>query len=124
MKECDSIIEYIEKNIKYTNKVKYLQYIKYYFEEKIFAIVYVGEESHIILKADGKFNIAVRKEFKKTVFPSYVINKYHWNMILIGKELPVQIICRLIETSKEEVIDTMTKRQKDIYDYLLNSINQ
>ena len=43
---------------------------------------------------------------------------------MIGSELPVQIICRLIETSKEEVIDTMTKRQKDIYDYLLNSINQ
>lgn len=113
---CDSVIEYIEINTNYTKKIKYNKHVKYYFNNKIFAIVYTGKDEHIILKANGKFNKELRKEFKETVYPSYVINQYHWNVILFNKELPIEIICRLIETSKNEVLDTMTRRQKEIYD--------
>lgn len=123
MKEIDSILEYIEKTIKHTNKKKYGKHIKYYLDEKIFAILYLGDNPHIILKANGRFNKEFRKEFKDTVYPSYAINQYHWNSIILNRELPAEVIFKLIDMSIKEVMGNMTRRQKGIYDYILNSIN-
>lgn len=121
MKEVETILEYIEKTIKQTNKKIYGRYIKYYLEEKIFAILYLGNEPHIILKANGRFNKEFRKEFKETVYPSYVINQYHWNSIVLNREIPTEVIFKLIDNSISEVMDNMTRRQKCIYSYTLKS---
>lgn len=99
----------------------YGNHTKYFINNKIFAILYSGNSPHIILKSDGRFNINLRKEFKETVFPSYTINKYHWNMILLGKEIPNEIIKRLIEVSYDEVYHRMTKREKGIYENQVES---
>lgn len=121
LKEVETILEYIEKTIKQTNKKIYGRYIKYYLEEKIFAILYLGNEPHIILKANGRFNKEFRKEFKETVYPSYVINQYHWNSIVLNREIPTEVIFKLIDNSISEVMDNMTRRQKCIYSYTLKS---
>ncbi len=121
MGRIHDIINYIEKNINFTSVVKYGNHTKYFINDKIFAIVYESQNSHLILKANGRFNIEFRKEFKETVFPSYVINKYHWNMILVDGEIPTEILCRLIEISYDEVIENMTKRQRYTYEYLLTT---
>jgi len=123
LKENNVFIQYIEENLKYTRKQIYGNHIKYFLDEKIFCIIYTGNEKHLILKANGKFNHELRKEFPNTVLPSYAINGYHWNMIFTNRDLPDNIIFKLIDTSYNEVIGNMTKRQKGLYQYIINSIN-
>lgn len=120
MDSISKVINYINENVPFTSTAKYGKHTKYYINNKIFAILYEGNNPHIILKADGKFNIKFRKEFKETVMPSYTINTYHWNMILLDSEIPLEIIFKLTQISYDEVVETMTKRQKETYEHLLN----
>ncbi len=120
MNSVEKAIDFISKNFKSVEVTHLNRHIKFSINGKIFAIIYDGTSPHIILKSDGKFNILFRKEFKKTVSPSYVINSYHWNMILFDMELPNHIINKLISNSYDEVIQNMTKRQKETYEYVIN----
>ncbi len=119
MNSIEKAISYIKENFKNVTITYFNQHIKFSINGKIFAIIYKGSSPHIILKANGLFNKELRKEFKKTVMPSYTINSYHWNMILFDMEIPNYIIERLISNSHDEVISNMTKRQKDTYDHIL-----
>lgn len=115
------MIDYIKKNLIYTRMDIYGNHVKFSINGKIFAIVYKGSNPHIILKAEGRFNKQLRKEYKETVLASYTINSYHWNMILLNRELPNHIIYKLIDNSHDEVLTNMTRRQKKTYDYILNA---
>jgi predicted DNA-binding protein (MmcQ/YjbR family) len=119
LNSIEKAISYIKENFKNVTITYFNQHIKFSINGKIFAIIYKGSSPHIILKANGLFNKELRKEFKKTVMPSYTINSYHWNMILFDMEIPNYIIERLISNSHDEVISNMTKRQKDTYDHIL-----
>lgn len=119
MNSIETAISYIKNNLKNVTINNFNKHIKFSVNGKIFAIIYKGNSPHIILKAEGSFNKVLRKEFKKTVMPSYTINSYHWNMILFDMEIPNHVIERLIINSYDEVINNMTKRQKETYDYIL-----
>ena len=121
MSKIKEVISYIQNNVGFTSVLRYGNHTKYLINDKVFAIVYQSENPHIILKANGRFNIKFRKDYKDTVFPSYAINRYHWNMILIDGEIPTEILCRLVEVSYDEVIEHMTKRQRYTYEYLLTT---
>jgi len=121
LNSVDAAIDYIRKNIKNTQLDTYGNHIKFSINGKIFAIIYKGKNPHIILKAEGRFNKKLRKEYRETVMPSYTINSYHWNMIFLDKELTDNIIFRLISNSHDEVVSNMTRRQKDTYDYIMTT---
>lgn len=115
----ESTISFIRKHVK-ADVDYYNNHIKFSLNGKIFAIIYKGNNPHIVLKAEGRFNKQFRKEFKETVFPSYTINSFHWNMIFFERELPLNIIHKLILNSYEEVVENMTKRQKNTYEYIMS----
>jgi len=70
------------------------------------------DQTYITLKGDPLDNGAMR-EIYEDIIPGYYANKIHWNSIKLNtKELSIEDIKRMIDTSYDLVVKKLTKKEK------------
>lgn len=79
---------------------------------KMFALVMHRENlTRVNLKCDPHEAIQLRDIFEG-VTPGYHMNKKHWNTVLINTSIPRGEIERMIDSSYELVVRSLTKKQR------------
>ena len=79
---------------------------------KIFVLTDLESNLSINLKCDPEKAIELREEYPY-VFPGYHMNKKHWNTVLVNSPVSNQLIKEWIDHSYEQVVNKLTKKQKD-----------
>jgi predicted DNA-binding protein (MmcQ/YjbR family) len=79
---------------------------------KVFALLPVDGKLSISLKCDPTLAEILRQNYA-AVTPGYHLNKRHWNSVLIDDTIPLDEIFDMIDHSYEQVINGMTKKERD-----------
>lgn len=116
--DCLNIVNYLKNKKEVLYKTESDGSIKFYVNNKIFAIVF---ESHsinqIALRFKPEFGQKLRQQ--KYIIPSLEhMNSFHWSSIFI-RAFDDDVIFSLIDLSYELTIDKMTKKQKFEYEFNL-----
>lgn len=115
-----NIVNYLKNKQEVLHKTDKDGSIKFYVNDKIFAIVF---KSHNVNQISLRFKpeLAQKLRQQKYIIPTMeYMNSFHWSSIFIGA-FDDDIICRLIDLSYDLTIDKMTKKQKFAYDYNLEA---
>ena len=68
----------------------------------------------INLKCDPEYAIELRTTYE-SIDPGYHMSKKHWNSVRIYKgELPYELISQLITQSYDLVVNSLTKKQREV----------
>ncbi|NQY30428.1 MAG: MmcQ/YjbR family DNA-binding protein [Flavobacteriaceae bacterium] len=85
---------------------------------KIFALTSLKDWEEgiqfINLKCDPEYAIELRTTYE-SIDPGYHMSKKHWNSVRIYKgELPYELISQLITQSYDLVVNSLTKKQREV----------
>jgi len=82
-------------------------------KNKMFAtLARSGDEARCNLKCDPDEAVMLRDIFKG-VLPGYHMNKRHWNTVILGSDVPVGEIERMMDRSYGLVVLGLTRIEKD-----------
>lgn len=85
--------------------------------DKMFALLPLDSVGlSINLKCDPERALALREKYPETVLPGYHMNKSHWNTVMIDGKLTVEQLRELIDHSYDLIIESFSKKHREIYD--------
>lgn len=68
--------------------------------QKIFLLLNLSKEPiSLNYKADPEDIISQREDYSRFILPGYHMNKKHWNTLIINKQIPPNLVQKLIKTS-------------------------
>lgn len=80
---------------------------------KMFALCDVDEFEGINLKCDPDYAVELREQYEG-INPGYHMSKVHWNTVSIDADVPDALIKKLIDVSYELVLQSLTKKQREL----------
>ena len=66
----------------------------------------------ISLKCDPDLAVELRGGYE-SVSPGYHLNKRHWNTVVLGRDVPDQLVREMIEDSYDLVVSKLPKRTRE-----------
>ena len=87
---------------------------------KMFLLLPLEAEGHFILaKCDPELAIELREKYD-AVKPGYHMNKKHWNMVYLERDMPDVEIRQAIRHSYEKVVEKMPRKERERLLEMLN----
>jgi predicted DNA-binding protein (MmcQ/YjbR family) len=82
---------------------------------KMFGLIYDRQgDKGLNLKCNPDLNLELRQQYEG-IIPAYHMNKRHWSTVVFDRDVPDEMILKLIDNSYETVFNSLTKKnQKEI----------
>lgn len=82
---------------------------------KMFGLVYDRQgDKGLNLKCDPDLNLELRQEYDG-IIPAFHMNKRHWSTVIFGRDVPDEMLYKLIDNSYDTVFKSLTKKiQKEV----------
>ena len=100
---CNSL-EYAEESFPFDQKT-----IVFKKKDKIFALANIEDFLFINMKCDPLKAVELREQYRG-IRPGYHMNKKHWNTVDINKDVPDQLILKMIDDSYALVVKSLPKK--------------